>query len=138
MTGTEPGSGETQASRGILAERTEDRLLTDTAPDPRSAGQRPAPKRDPNLRYRLRKAAHPTKTEVDPLVELLVECCPHLPRPVAQSLLCEALDHCADVLLDAEWARQRRAVWPEAIRSAHNRHVGHSYAERRAAEERAA
>jgi hypothetical protein len=71
---------------------------------------------------------------IDPLVDLLIECCPSLAYTVAQSLVTEALDLCADLLLCQAWAETRQRTFPQAVRSAHNRHVGHSYADRRAAQ----
>jgi hypothetical protein len=134
MTRAEPESGETATSRGILAEPPEELLPAETATDLVSAGQGPAPSRDPNPRYRLTQAAFPTKTEIGPLVDLCVELRGDVPRSVAQSLVVEALDLCADLVLCEAWAVARQHLFPEAIRSAHSRHVGSSYAQRRAAE----
>jgi hypothetical protein len=69
-------------------------------------------------------------TPIDPLVELLVECCPRLAYSVAQSLVTEALDLSADLLLCESWAETRRWLYPKAVRCAHSRHVGQSYADR--------
>jgi hypothetical protein len=68
---------------------------------------------------------------VAPLVELALELAPRLPRSVAISLVDEALDEVACRVLDRRWAIDRQDLYPEAIRCAHNRHVGNSYAERR-------
>jgi hypothetical protein len=70
---------------------------------------------------------------LDPLVSLAVELRPGLPYPVAQSLVIEALDQCADLLLCQSWAESRQRLAPEAARCAHSRHTA-SYAERRAVE----
>ena len=79
---------------------------------------------------------HPTAPadQYAPLVDLCQELRGDLPRSVLETLVVEALDECADLLLDEAWAEARQAAWPEAIRCAHNRHVGVSYAQRRAAE----
>lgn len=60
---------------------------------------------------------------LSPLIDLLVELRPGLAIPVAQSLVTEALDTCADVLLDIEWAKQRQSLAPAAIRCAHVAHM---------------
>jgi hypothetical protein len=77
----------------------------------------------------------PTPTFVDvaaAFTDLLCEVCPNLPPAVASSLVVERLDEVADAVLDAEWAKQRARLYPVALRLAHNRHAGRSYAERRA------
>lgn len=55
------------------------------------------------------------------VAELLGELRPDLPWPVAVSLAVEALDNAADAVLDAEWARQRRAMAPAALAAAQAR-----------------
>lgn len=75
-----------------------------------------------------------TATTLAPLTALLTELRPGLPVPVAQSLIVEALDECACLTLDEAWARGRQRLYGEAIRLAHNRHIGHSYERRRARE----
>lgn len=65
-----------------------------------------------------------------PLVEMVIELRPDLAVPVAASLVVEALDEHADNILDLEWAKQRRAMYPAALRLAHSRHQK-PYAERR-------
>lgn len=67
---------------------------------------------------------------IDPLVDLLVECCPSLAYTIAQTLVVEALDLSADLLLCEAWADTRQRLYPQAVRCAHNRHVGQSYADR--------
>jgi hypothetical protein len=66
--------------------------------------------------------------------DLLCEVCPNLPPSVAASMVVERLDEVADHLLDLEWDRQRQSLYPSALRLAHNKHVGRSYAERRGLE----
>jgi hypothetical protein len=68
----------------------------------------------------------------EPLVDLLIELAPRLARPVAVSLITEALDQCADLLLCEAWAQTRQRLAPVAIRCAHRHSV--SYASRRAVE----
>jgi hypothetical protein len=65
-----------------------------------------------------------------PLVDLALELRPGLAYPVAQSLVTEALDQCADLLLCQGWAETRQRLAPEATRCAHSRHAGVSYADR--------
>ena len=73
------------------------------------------------------------------LTGLLLELRPDLPPPIAESLLREALDLAADVILDLDWARQRAQLYPEAVAVAHmTKHVLTSYADRRAREIEAA
>ena len=68
-----------------------------------------------------------------PIVGLVLELRPSLPWGIAESLVREALDFAADAILDEVWARQRRALYPEALAFAHDRHTA-PYALRRAAE----
>jgi hypothetical protein len=65
-----------------------------------------------------------------PIVALIAELRPDIPLSVAASLVVECLDLSACMILDGEWARARQAIWPEAIRAAHSRHAGQSYADR--------
>jgi hypothetical protein len=71
--------------------------------------------------------------EARPLVDLAVELRGDIPRPVLTTLVVEALDLSADLLLCEAWAETRQRLYPDAIRCAHNRHSA-SYAERRAVE----
>ncbi len=81
--------------------------------------------------------AHDPPTTVDmayPIVALVAELRPDIPLSVVASLVVESLDLAACLHLDGQWSRARQAMWPEAIKLAHNRHVGNSYASRRAVE----
>lgn len=71
---------------------------------------------------------------LSPLVDLALELRPGIARTVAQSLVVEALDECADLLLCRDWAETRQRLYPAALRCAHAKHAGYSYAERRARE----
>jgi hypothetical protein len=44
------------------------------------------------------------------------------------------LDETAEALLDTQWALDRQRLAPEAVKLSHNKHVGISYAMRRARE----
>jgi hypothetical protein len=68
-----------------------------------------------------------------PLVELVLELVPRLPRSVAVSLLIEKLDESACRVLDREWSEARQSCYPAGLRAAHSRHAA-TYAERRAVE----
>ena len=69
----------------------------------------------------------------DALAALVVELRPDIPPPIAESLVREALDHTADLILDAEWAQTRARLYPDAIAAAHGRRTL-PYAIRRAHE----
>jgi hypothetical protein len=69
---------------------------------------------------------------LEPLVDLCLELRPRLARGVAISLVTEALDQCADLLLCEAWALDRQRLDPVGIRCGH-RHSA-SYADRRYAE----
>jgi hypothetical protein len=76
----------------------------------------------------------PTVADIgSPVVGLLSELT-GIPLPVCASLVVERLDTYGDCVLDAEWAKERARLWPQAVRSAHSRHAGTSYAARRAQE----
>jgi hypothetical protein len=68
-----------------------------------------------------------TPTHADlaaPVVALIHELRPDIGLAIVASLVVQALDEGADAVLDAEWARQRQAAWPEAVKLAHSRHTG--------------
>jgi hypothetical protein len=79
------------------------------------------------------RVATGTPTTVDlahPIIALIHELRPNIPLSVVASLVVECLDLSACMILDAQWAEARQRIWPEAIKAAHSRHVGQSYAER--------
>jgi hypothetical protein len=77
----------------------------------------------------------PTRADLAaPIVDLISELRSDIPLPIIATLVVEALDKAADTALDKAWARQREAAYPAALRLVHNRHAGHTYAERRARE----
>ena len=81
----------------------------------------------------------PTRADLAaPLVELIAELRSDIPLPIIATLVVAALDKAADTALDEAWARQRAAAWPDGVALAHNKHVGTSYAQRRAGESEAA
>lgn len=69
----------------------------------------------------------PQEAGIQPLVDLVSELHPNLPPSIAESLVREALDGCADAVLDAEWARIRAAM-PGYV---HPRRGATAHAERR-------
>jgi hypothetical protein len=77
---------------------------------------------------------HDRQDALGPLVDLALELRPSLPYTVAQSLVTEALAASADLILCERWARARQALYPQAVKCSHNRHVGQDYERRRAAE----
>jgi hypothetical protein len=67
-----------------------------------------------------------------PVVQLIHELT-NIPLPVIATLVVERLDGYADYVLDQAWAREQRRLYPDAVRSAHNRHAM-TYTQRRARE----
>jgi hypothetical protein len=73
-----------------------------------------------------------TRTALEPLVDLCLELRGDVPRPVLESLVWEALNTSACMILDSQWAQARQRIDPVGIRCAHRHSV--SYASRRAVE----
>jgi hypothetical protein len=71
-----------------------------------------------------------TGNPITPLVNLCLELRGDVPRPVLETLIVEALEASADLVLCEAWAVDRQRLFPQAIKCAHSRHAGRSYTER--------